>query len=117
MTTIAVEPIRTKADHQATLLRVEELLTARPGTAEADELDVLTDLIAAYESRHHALPRATGVDVLRHLMEANGLTQSDLPEIGTQAAVSLVLSGSRQLTLRHIKALAGRFQVSPAAFI
>ena len=117
MTVIAVEPIRTKADHQAALRRVEKLMGAKPGTAGADELDVLVDLVEAYERRHCALPRAGGAEVLRHLLESNGLTQSDIPEVGTQAGISLVLSGKRQLTIRQIKALAARFHVNPSSFI
>jgi HTH-type transcriptional regulator/antitoxin HigA len=117
MTAIAVEPIRTKADLQAALLRVEDLMGAAHGSSAADELEILTDLIEAYERRHHKLPRASPVDVLRHLMEAHDLTQSDLPEAGSQAAISLVLTGRRQLTLRQIKALAVRFQVNPSVFI
>lgn len=117
MTAIAIEPIRTKADHQASLRRVEALMGAKNGTSDADELDILTDLIEAYEHRHYEIPRVGGADVLRHLLESNGLTQSDLPEVGTQASISLVLSGKRALTLRQIKALATRFNVNPSVFI
>ncbi len=45
------------------------------------------------------------------------LTQSDLPEIGSQAVVSEVLNGKRDLNVRQIRALATRFGVSPAVFI
>lgn len=117
MTAIAVEPIRTKADHQAALRRVEALMGAKHGTSDADELEILTDLIEAYEHRHYQIPKVGGAEVLRHLLESNGLTQSDLPEVGTQASISLMLSGKRQFTLRQIKALATRFNVSPSVFI
>ena len=117
MTTIAVAPIRTKADHRAALHRVEELFSAKPGSAAADELDVLVDLVDAYERRHHPVAGTTGIDVLRHLMEANALTQTALPEVGTQAVVSLILAGKRQLNIRQVKALAERFRMSPAAFL
>jgi HTH-type transcriptional regulator/antitoxin HigA len=50
-------------------------------------------------------------------MEEHGLTQSDLPEIGSQGVVSEVLRGKRELNIRQIRALARRFQVSPAVFI
>jgi HTH-type transcriptional regulator / antitoxin HigA len=117
MTTISISPIRTKSDHRNALLRIEKLMHAKAGSEEADELDVLTDLVEAYERRHHPLPRASASDILRHLMEANGLTQSDLPEVGTQTVISLLLSNKRQLTVRQIKALSSRFNVSPAVFI
>jgi len=50
-------------------------------------------------------------------MEAHGLTQSDLPEIGSQGVVSEILSGERELNIRQIRRLAKRFGVSPAVFI
>ncbi len=45
------------------------------------------------------------------------LTQSNLPEIGSQGVVSEILSGQRELNVRQIRALASRFHVSPAVFI
>ena len=50
-------------------------------------------------------------------MEQHDLSQNDLPEVGTQGAVSEILRGKRQLNLRQITALAERFGVSPAAFL
>jgi HTH-type transcriptional regulator / antitoxin HigA len=50
-------------------------------------------------------------------MEEHGLKQADLPEVGSQGVVSEILSGRRELNLRQIQALAGRFGVDPSAFI
>ena len=47
-----VKPIRTEADYAAALARIEELMDAEQGSPEGDELDVLADLVEAYESRH-----------------------------------------------------------------
>jgi len=80
-------------------------------------LDTLGTLIHAYEEQHHPMPTCSGVDVLRFLMEEHGLTQSDLPEVGSQGVVSDILRGKRELNMRQIRALAQRFQVSPAVFI
>jgi HTH-type transcriptional regulator/antitoxin HigA len=117
MAAIAVAPIRTTADHQVALRRVEVLLGARPGTVEADELDIWTDLIAAYERRHYDVPTGGGAEVLRHLLQSNGLTQSDIPDVGTPSSISLVLSGRRPLTLRQIRTLVTRFNINPSVFI
>ena len=80
-------------------------------------LDTLGTLIHAYEEVYHPIPECSGVEVLRFLMDEHGLTQSDLPEIGSQGVVSEVLRGKRELNIRQIRALAKRFQVSPAVFI
>jgi HTH-type transcriptional regulator/antitoxin HigA len=80
-------------------------------------LDTLGTLIHAYEEEHHPIPECSGVDVLRFLMEEHGLTQLDLPEVGSQGVVSDILRGKRELNVRQIRALATRFHVSPAVFI
>jgi HTH-type transcriptional regulator/antitoxin HigA len=80
-------------------------------------LDTLGTLIHAYEEEHHPIPECSGADVLRFLMEEHGLTQSDLPEIGSQGVISEILRGKRELNVRQIRALATRFHVSPAVFI
>jgi HTH-type transcriptional regulator/antitoxin HigA len=81
-------------------------------------LDVLAELVSAYEAREVPLPDAEPHDVLRLLMEANGLTQTELAaEVGGQPVVSAILSGKRRINARQASALAARFGVSPAAFI
>ena len=57
------------------------------------------------------------MDVLRFLMDEHGLTQSDLSEVGSQSVISDILRGKRVLNVRQIRALAKRFQVSPAVFV
>lgn len=79
-------------------------------------LDALGAVIHAYEERHYRLPKATGREALRFLMEEHGLTQSELPEVGSQGVVSDVLRGRRELNARQIAKLAARFGVSPAVF-
>ena len=54
-------------------------------------IETLSVLIEAYDAEHHALADASGLEVLKYLMEQHGLTQSDLPEIGSQGVVSEVL--------------------------
>ena len=80
-------------------------------------LDTLGTLIQAYEAEHYPLPAASGLEVLRYLMEEQGLTQSDLPEVGSQGVVSEILNGNRHLNVRQIRLLAQRFNVSSAVFV
>ncbi|UYZ63993.1 hypothetical protein [Hymenobacter weizhouensis] len=44
----AITPIRTEEDYQQALARIESIFEASPGTAEFDELDMLTTLVQAY---------------------------------------------------------------------
>lgn len=80
-------------------------------------LDTLGTLLHAYEEQHHSMPECSGIDVLHFLMDEHGLTQSDLPEVGSQGVVSDILRGKRELNIRQIRALAKRFHVSPSVFI
>ena len=54
--------------------------------------------------------------ILVYLMQEHGLTQAELPEIGSQGVVSEILAGKRDLNVRQMRALANRFHVSPAVF-
>ena len=80
-------------------------------------IETLSVLIEAYDAKHHALGDASGLEVLKYLMDEQRLTQSDLPEIGSQGVVSEVLHGKRELNVHQIQKLAARFHVSPAAFL
>lgn len=42
----------TEAEHEAALLRIGELLSAKPDTAEFSELDALVTLVDAYEEKY-----------------------------------------------------------------
>jgi HTH-type transcriptional regulator/antitoxin HigA len=119
----AISPLLSMRNEHEYDLAVERLnyLLDEVGTDEQHPLytllDTLGTLIHAYEEQHHPMPECSGVDVLRFLMDEHGLTQSDLPEIGSQGVVSDILRGKRELNIRQIRALAERFQVSPAVFI
>lgn len=112
-------PPETEADYDALVEALDELLdeiageSPHPFAALASQMG---DLVAAYDAQHYPMPEAPGHEVLRYLMAEHGLSQSDLPEIGAQSVVSDILSGKRQLNVRHIRALAQRFNVSTDVF-
>src|ERR1700690_1097087 len=117
-TTIApLLTIRNERQYNAAVKRMNELLD-EIGTNEKHPLysllDTLGTLIHAYEEEHFHIPSSTGTDVLHFLMDEHGLTQSDLPEIGSQGVLSEILNGKRELNVRQIRELARRFKVSPA---
>jgi HTH-type transcriptional regulator/antitoxin HigA len=106
--------------HLAEALVVIDWLLDIPNRSDAEEeyLQALTDLVAAYEDAHVAVPPVSGIDALRYLMEENGLTQADMvPEFGTRSIVSEVLAGKRRLALSHIARLAERFGLPADVFI
>lgn len=112
--------IRTEADYNRAIEVLNKLLD-EVGDNESHPLynflEVLGTLIESYEEDHVNIPDVPGREVLKFLMEEHGLTQKDLPEIGSQGVVSEVLHGKRELNTRQIKELSKRFGVSPAVFI
>jgi HTH-type transcriptional regulator/antitoxin HigA len=112
--------IRNEKEYNAAVKRLNELLD-EIGTNEKHPLytllDTLGTLVHVYEEEHYPIPEAAGTDILRFLMEEHGLTQSNLPEVGSQGVVSEILNGKRELNIRQIRVLAKRFKVSAAVFI
>ena len=99
--------IRTKADYRAALKRIEVLWDAPMKSPEADELEVLSLLVEAYEKEHITMPQVDPVSLLLHVMEARELTRKDLePFIGARARVAEVLNRVRPLSLEMIRRLA-----------
>ena len=98
--------IKTKAQYEATLARVEAIFDAKPGTAKGDELELLLLLVEAYEDKAYAIDLPDPIEALRFRMEQEGLKPKDLiPYIGSKSKVSEVLSGQRPLSLTMIRKL------------
>jgi HTH-type transcriptional regulator/antitoxin HigA len=101
-----IRAIRSEADYDAALVRIDELMDAKLGSAEGEELDVLADLVELYEERHQPMGYPTPVGAIQFRMEQAGLTARDLiPFIGSRSKVSEVLSGKRPLTMQMARAL------------
>jgi len=112
------EAIRGEEQSRSYIQKLEELTSRKKVTpAEAKLIRLLTVLVEEYEAKHHPLPEAGPLDIIRHLMEAHKLRQKDLVDVfGTESIVSDVLNGKRDLTKEHIRRLSTRFHVSPAVF-
>ena len=76
-------------------------------------LDALSDLVAAYEDEHHAIEPASDADMLRHLMEAKGVTQAQLSRDTTvpKSTISEILGGKKHLSRPMIRKFAHYFRV------
>ena len=112
--------IRTEREYDAAVAHLNALVDEigdHPKDPRYRLIETLSVLIEAYDREHHSLPEASGIEVLSFLMQEHGLTQKDLPEIGSQGVVSEVLAGRRSLNVRQIQELADRFAVDPGAFV
>jgi HTH-type transcriptional regulator / antitoxin HigA len=103
------------------LVRLLDDLIDEVGNNESHPLgslmETLGNLIEAYETQQIPEMEGDPLNALKALMEEHGVKQAELHEIGSQGVVSEILSGKRQLNIRQIRALARRFNVSPAVFV
>jgi HTH-type transcriptional regulator/antitoxin HigA len=76
-------------------------------------LDALSDLVAAYEDVHHAIAPASDADMLRHLLEAKGISQVELHRGSgiPKSTISEILAGKKPFSKSLIRTLADFFQV------
>jgi HTH-type transcriptional regulator/antitoxin HigA len=91
---------------------------AKPSVAEIEAINLLSLLVETYEASRFPMETASPVELLRFLMEQNGLQQRDLmPELGSESNVSLILAGKRNLTVQHIQRLSRRFGLPVSVFV
>src|SRR5215467_10889445 len=111
-------PITSERQHEQYLSVLDELAGKDNPTSEEEKYaEVLLPLIEAYAEEYQSIPDASPVEVLRTLMDANGLRQKDLVTIfGSESIVSEVLHKKRDLNKTYIEKLSKRFHISPAAF-
>ena len=98
-----IKPIKTRADHRATLKEIETLMMAKLNTPEGERLDVLVTLVEAYERKHYAIDLPDPVEAIKFAMEQRGLSVKDLvPMIGAPNRIYEVLNRKRPLSLKMI---------------
>jgi len=115
---MVVHPIRTAADHEAAMSRIEALWHAEPGTPEHDELEVLSILVSVYEDEHWPIRPPHPVEALRFHMEQNGLRPKDLAAVlGSESRASDILNRRRRLTVRMIKDIHAAWRIPLEALI
>ena len=102
-------------EHLAAAQEVMDRLLAQRKLEGGEEmyLDALADLVAVYEDQHYAITPASDADLLRHLMEAKGVTQAQLSrETGiAKSTISEVLTGKKAFSRQMIRKLADDFKV------
>jgi len=91
---------------------------AKPTAAQMEAINLLSLLVEKYEAERFPMAASSPIEVLKFLMEQNGLQQRDLmEELGSESNVSLILSGKRNLTVPHVQRLSRRFGVSASVFL
>ncbi len=106
--------IKTEEDYTLALNRIENLMDARPGTSEFDELELLSTLVEIYEDKRYPISMPDPVSAIKFRMEQLGLSQQDLVAfIGSRSKVSEILNKKRNLTLSMMRSLNKGLGISP----
>src|ERR1700756_5253440 len=101
-----IKPIKGDADYERALRRVEELWDSREGSAENDELDILTTPIEAYEREHYPIDLPHPIEAIKFRLEQTGKdSRALIGVIGQRTRVYEVLRGKRSLSLNMIRKL------------
>lgn len=116
-------PIRNRQQLKAAHTMIDELTRIpekKLTRGQSDYLEVLGDLAMKFDGPLMAneVKDVSGLDLLRHLLEENGMSASDLGRmLGQRELGSKVLRGDRQISRSHAKALGERFNLPAETFL
>ena len=115
-----LRPIRTEEEYDRTVSLMNCLLDMigdQEDHASSGLLDLVSELVADYDTNHFAIEASEPNEVLRYLIELRGLKQGDLAEIVPQSNLSAILAGKRKISATLAGKLAKFFGISPAVFV
>ncbi len=103
---MTIKPIHTEAEYQAALAQIEASWDAVDGSEAAEQLEVLSMLVEAYEKQHFPIEAPDPIEFLNYVMETRGMARKDLePYIGPRGRVSDIMNKVRPLSLDMIRCL------------
>lgn len=116
--TFPLRRLRSDEEHERAGDVIHALISRALRPGEQDYLDILTDIVERYEDATFQLREVPDLELVKFLMEQNGMNQSDLAEeIGvTPSTISMILSGERRFTRDQLGVIAGRFHLSTKVF-
>ncbi len=96
-----IRPIKTKLDFDNALARVMDTIDAEPGTPQADEHEILCDLVEHYECLHETIIDPTAGAMIEFWIDQRGWTVAQvnaLPDVPQD--IGAVIAGKAALTMR-----------------
>ncbi len=115
-----LRPLRSDSDLDAAIAVIDALIDQPRLTApEQDYLDVLSDLVEAYEAEMVPMRPVGDAELLRFLIEQKGNTQAAAANGAgiAESTISEVLAGKRKLNRTQVAKLARYFHVEQSAFL
>lgn len=113
-----IKPIKTEADYESALKRLEVIFDAPADSTDGDEAELLSLLVDSYENEHYTIDAPDPIEAIKIRLEEMDLKQQDLVGIiGGKSRVSEVLNRKRKLTVEMIRNLTEALQLSASSLI
>jgi len=111
------KPIRSEAELDTAFARIDTLMDAQPGTLEGEELDLLSELVWAYEQRHHPIGVPDPIELLQSKLKSGELTLEQVKEVlPNRSTRSQVLNKQRRISMKAAIAMVERAWVPAESF-
>jgi HTH-type transcriptional regulator / antitoxin HigA len=113
-------PLHDKVAYENTVEVIDALVGRKLNADQDDYLELLSQLVEAYETEHLAPPpRLKGREALAYLLTEHEATGDDLAAVlGVDRSTAYkLLKGTRQLTTDHIRKLTAHFKVRAEVFL
>jgi HTH-type transcriptional regulator / antitoxin HigA len=113
-------PIHDLVSYENTVQMVDALAGLPLNRDQEDYLEILSQQIEAFEAANLKAPKSVvGLELVRMLLDENGLTGDDLADLLgiDRSAAYKILKGGRNLTAEHVRRLADRFAISSDAIL
>lgn len=113
-----IKPIKTESDYENALKRLDEIFDAPINSPEGDEAEILSMLIDHYENIHYPIDAPDPIEAIKIRMEEMDIKQKDLVGIiGGKSQVSEVLNRKKRLTVKMIRELTGKLELSASILV
>jgi len=116
----AIDCPKNQQDYETLLSNIQEaieLVENRTNSPLNGLIEAMASAAQKYEKDQIDSLRGGALASLKYLIKLHGVRQAELREIGSQGVVSEILNGKRTLTLRHVRELSKKFNVSPNVFV
>ena len=116
-TSLLLKPIRSEEELDQAFARINELIDAYPGTPEWEELDLLSELIWAYEQRAHPIHPPDPIDLLNSKLKDGEIAPEQLKEVlPNRSTRSQVLNKKRRIAMKAALEMVDRGWVPVESF-
>ena len=116
-------PLHNEYDYDAAVEMMGRLTGFDLNPDQEDYLEAIGRFVDDYEAEHAETQantsRVRGLDLLKHLLDENGMNGADLARLlGLSRSMGpKLLSGERSLTIAHMRMIGQKFGIDPAALL